>query len=171
GTARRERHRDAEGGGARVDRVRASAEEGVRDRDGARPHELGRDRAPHQPIHYIDDTQQRAVAAGSRQAGLRANRSDRRRRDHLRAAPLGGFADLVHILRVRRRAFGTIARGGWAASTFLGQTFALLFVALVLELLCFIHGLADAHGACHASLRGLTTTGMRGATTRSTPRA
>ena len=51
----------------------------------------------------------------------------------------GLFGDLVHILWVRRCALGTVARRGRAASAFLGETFGLLFVALLLELLGFIH--------------------------------
>ena len=49
------------------------------------------------------------------------------------------FGDLVHVLRVWGRAFGFVARGGWAAAAFVGETLALFLIALVLELLAFIH--------------------------------
>jgi len=55
---------------------------------------------------------------------------------------LGGLlADLVHILRVRRRSLRLVASGGWAASTFVGETLTLFLIAFVLELLAFIHDL------------------------------
>ena len=60
------------------------------------------------------------------------------------------LGDLVHILRMRWRSFGTVARGGRTSSSFLGETLALFLVALVIEVLGFIHGCPLAHGACHA---------------------
>src|SRR2546430_6977081 len=63
----------------------------------------------------------------------------------------GLFGDLVDVLRVRRRALGLIARRGGTASTFVRETLALFLIALVLELLAFIHdrGMRTARAISH----------------------
>src|SRR2546423_13247139 len=67
------------------------------------------------------------------------------------------FGYLVHVLRVRRRALGLVARRGWTATTFIGETLALLLIALVLELLAFIHdrGTRTARAISHPGGRAV----------------
>ena len=84
-----------------------------------------------------------AVGANDTQAGKRNG--------------VGLFGDLVHVLRVRRRALGLIARRGWTATTFVGETLALFLIALVLELLAFIHepGTRTARAISHPAGRAV----------------
>src|SRR6185437_3334327 len=122
-----------------MDRLPEPSQEGLRDRDRPRTHGLGGHRTRHSPLCVVDHSEQRAVTARPRQAWFRADGSGGRWRDHLRAAPLELLADLVHVLRVGRSAFGFVARGGWTASALVCKTLRLFLRALVLEFVAFIH--------------------------------
>src|SRR5207245_8171957 len=88
-TTGRQRHRGGGCGRARMDGVPAPPPKGLRDGNGARPDGLGHGGPRHPLLRVEHDPRQRGLAPRAREARIRADRPDRRWRDHLRPSRLG----------------------------------------------------------------------------------